>query len=133
MNFNNNQDFIATKKKRTKYTFIGNQGVADVREPKDDGTTKEFFQLCTFVDPTTNRYHMRKFIINGKNEFSSIKDYRLKKKECKKFVQIRKPHEYKTYSQYDLNNVAPPNMQEVCTAKSNILGNDYDYTGYAPF
>ena len=133
MNFGDNQAYIPTKKTRTKYTFVGGQQDYDVREPKDDGSSSEYFQVCAFKDPTTKRYHMRKFAINGKNEFSSIKDFYLKKKECKKFMNVRKSHEYKVFPQYNLNNVQPPTLQEVCTSKSSILGNDYGYTGYAPF
>ncbi len=126
-----NSDFIPTKKKRTRYTFISPSEKSDDQVASDN--INFYYQICTFPGPQTNKFHMRKFVINSKNEFIAINDYHLNKKQCKKFFAIKKPHEYKCYSVYSLDEVNYPNLSEVLTSKSDILSNSYDYTGFAPF
>lgn len=93
----------------------------------------KFYQVCAFQNPYTNRYHVRKFIINDANEFINVKEYKLKRKRYQKFFEIKNSNEYKCYSTYDLKNVSYPAMADILTAKSSILGNNYGYTGFAPF
>lgn len=128
-----NNNYIPTKKKITKYTFL--------TPPKNnDNNIKDnisfFYQICTFPHPAfknSKKFHMRKFVINDKNEFISINDYYLSKKQCKKFFEIKKPHEYKCYHVYSLDDINYPSLAEISTLKSDILSHDYNYSGYAPF
>lgn len=92
-----------------------------------------FYQICAFPHPKTDKYHMRKFVINSKNEFLHTREYFLTKSQCKKFFKIKKQHEYKCYPVYTLNNINYPSLGEILDSRSSILNNNYDYSGYAPF
>jgi hypothetical protein len=92
-----------------------------------------FYQICTFPDKHTNKYHLRKFTVNEQNEFTGISDYQLSTNQCKKFFNTKKDHEYKSYPMYSLEYVGYPNMSDVLGSKSDILNHRYSYTGSAPF
>lgn len=123
-------DFISTKRKRTKYHFVS---PSEQQEQINPDKINFYYQICTFPNPSTSKFHMRKFVINDKNEFIAINDYHLNKKQAKKFFSMKKPHEYKCYSVYSLEDVNYPHLSEVLTSKSDILSNNYDYSGFAPF
>lgn len=95
----------------------------------------KFYQVCTFKNPGTDKYHARKFIINQKNEFVSAKEYRLKRSQYKKLLDTKKPNEYKCYSTYDLKNISYPSVSDILLAKSQILASNDDagYADYAKF
>jgi hypothetical protein len=122
-------DFIPTKKKRVRYQFINTQQ----QEEKPDSSIHFYYQICTFPNRQTQKYHMRKFVINSKNEFVAVNDYYLSTEQCRKFFSMKKPQEYKCYSVYSLDDIAYPNLAELLVSKSDILTNDYNYTGFAPF
>lgn len=92
-----------------------------------------FYQICIFPDPSTNKFHMRKFIVNGDNNFLQVKNFRLSKKQYKKFFSLNKPHEYKCFSVFSLDHVNFPSLSDILLSKSNILSTDYNYSGFAPF
>ena len=115
--------------KKIRYKFVNEESDNDSM----DDMFSFYYQICTFPDPHSKKFHMRKFIINGKNEFVDVLDFKLSNKQCKKFFAIKKKHEYKCYPMHNLNNVDYPNMGDILMSKSDILGNDYDYSGFAPF
>ncbi len=95
--------------------------------------TKSFLQIANFPNSKTKLYHVRKFIINDDNEFVNVKDYFLNKHTYDKLFNIKKKHEYKLYAVYDLNTVDYPTMADILALKSDILGANYNYYGFAPF
>ena len=128
-----NNDFINTRSKRVKYTFASppSNNLRDI-EPEEEYISF-FYQIATFPDPYTKKFNMRKFIMSGNNDFLDIKEYNLTKKQAKKFYAEKKPNKFKRYSVYNLKDVGYPVMTDILTAKSSILSQDYDYTGFAPF
>lgn len=107
--------------------------VSSFDEPLDEGTTKSYYQVAQFADRSTHLHHIRKYIVNGQNEFESVKEYNISKSKYKKLLQIKQKHEYKLYAVYDLNIVGHPTVTDILLLKSNILSTKYDYTGYSPF
>lgn len=99
----------------------------------DDGSTIRFYQVAAFPNPTTDRYHVRRFVINGKNEFEDIKDHYLDKRRYRKFLQTRKKHHYKQYTVDDLDVAGVPTLSDILMAKSTMLDTDASYYGFAPF
>jgi hypothetical protein len=93
----------------------------------------KYYQICSFVNPWTNKYHIKRFIINEKNQFVNIQDYRLEKKQYMRFVQACRPNEYKMFNIYDLNETAYPSLGDLTIVQSPILEVNSDYTGYAQF
>ena len=102
-------------------------------EPTNDTAITYFYQLATFPDKKTNKYHLRRFSISDNNEFVDVKNYALNKKQYSRFLEVKKRNEYKCYSVMDLNVVNYPVLADILLAKSSILSTAYDYTGFAPF
>jgi hypothetical protein len=92
-----------------------------------------FYQVCAFKNPGTGKYHLRKFIINQRNEFVSAKIYKLDRKKYKTFLNTKKNNEYKCYSVYDLTNISYPSVSDILVAQSHLLTTDNDYSGFAKF
>lgn len=90
------------------------------------------YQICTFKNPRTHKFHMRKFTLNGENQFIRLHNYRLSKKQCKLFFKIKKAHEYKCFSTYTLEEIEYPKLGDILMARSNILSMNHNYTGFAP-
>lgn len=90
-----------------------------------------FYQLCTFKNPKTKKYCIRRFTINGNNEFIDIRDGELDSRDKYKFIKTHKSNEYKLYGTYDLTYIDYPVLTDILLLKSSILAKDADYTGYA--
>lgn len=119
---------------RKRYTFVQPQDPNDLTGFREEDTIHFFYQLATYPNPKrSKKFHMRKFIINGKNEFQDVQEYYLTRNQYDRFIKSKKCHEFKAYSVYDLENVSYPTMADIQTAKSDIICNEYDYTGFAPF
>lgn len=127
-------DLINTKsKKKVRYEFIKPTPRTDYLPKEDLTDIIYFYQICIFPNPKTNKFEMRKYILNGKNDVLDVKKYLLNKDQCKKFFEVKNSNEYKSYPQYYIDEVDGPTMADIFTARSAILTKNYDYTGYAPF
>lgn len=102
-------------------------------ETNPDDNISMFFQVATFPNPDDKSYHIRRFSINDKNDFKSVKDYHLTSKQYQKFIQKRKPNEYKTYAVYNLKMINYPTLGEILASKSCMFTTDPGYYGAAPF
>ena len=117
---------------RTNFTF-GTNSVQDellYNPPKRDF---KYYQLCSFKNPWTQKYHIRRFIMNSKNEFTNIQELYINSKQYQRFVKTHKPNEYKMFGVYDLNQVAYPSLGDIAIIQSPILENDNGYGGFAKF
>ena len=92
-----------------------------------------FYQIASFLDPKTGKYHVRRFVINNNNEFLNIRDHYLNKNQYYKLFKRKKPNEYKVYSVYNLNSINYPVLGDILAAKSSILSTSSDYYGASPF
>lgn len=111
------------------YKFVNNFDKLD--QPIE--TQLSFIQIASFPNPKTKLYHIRRFIIDQNNEFAGIKEYFLNKRKYDKLLQRKKGNQYKLYSVYNLNIINYPCMSDILMLKSDILGSNYDYYGFAPF
>lgn len=119
-----------SRNRRDRYTFIT---ADEYKDTFDEEYFTFFYQLATHPHPKTNRYHMKKYIVNNKDQIKGVNDYMLTKNKYDKFLKSKKLHEYKLYSVYSLNDVGLPHGADISASKSTILNNNYDYSGYAPF
>lgn len=92
-----------------------------------------FLQIAMFPNKKTNQYNVRKFTINNNNEFVDIKDYYLSKKSYDLLLSKKRSHEYKFFAVYDLNNTPYPTMADIHMLRSDMIGNNYNHYGFAPF
>lgn len=91
----------------------------------------KFYQICLFVDPHTQKHHIRRSIINEYGKFISIEEKLFSKNQFKKFLKNHRPNEFKTYSTYDMSLIDYPNPGDIMQVQSPLLNNNYEYTGYA--
>lgn len=130
----NNNDFINTKsKKRMRYEFVKPTPRTDYLPKEDLSDIIYFYQICIFPNPETKKFELRKYVINGKNEVLDVKKYLLTNQQCRKFFNEKKSNEYRSYPNYYIDQVPQPSFGDINTARSNILSEDHDYTGFAPF
>ena len=93
----------------------------------------KYYQLCSFKNPWNSKFHIRRFIMNERNEFVSIDENYIDAKKYERFVRSHKLNEYKLYNVYDLNHVAYPSMGEITIIQSPILDTVSDYSGFSKF
>jgi hypothetical protein len=112
-----------------KYKFVSN-----FEEPKAiPEKIVEYYQICAFKDKDTGLYQVRKFTINGNNEFTEIKIMKLNKKDLKKLLATKKQNEYRIYSVYDVQMITYPTLSDVLELKSQMITGLYDDYGFAAF
>lgn len=92
-----------------------------------------YFQVCLFPNPKTNKYQIKRFIINENSEFAGVKNYFLSKSKHEKFLAFKKQNEYKLLSVYDLNGIDYPTQADISVLTSKMISNNIDYYGFAPF
>lgn len=84
--------------------------------------TFSFYQICQF--PINKKYEVRKLVFDEFGELVSNRETKLKKEVLDKFLSKCKPFKYCIYPTYQLNIVDLPTLDEISTARSQIL-NDY--------
>ncbi len=111
-----------------------------VKEFKDPNLDRkvplEFFQVAHFKHPRTLKYHIRKYIVDAKDNshiINTIKDYNIDQKKYDLFIRNRKSYQYKLYNVYDLNTVNRPTNADFLLAKSLMVKKTEDIGGFAPF
>jgi len=87
--------------------------------------------MCGFANPKTNKFEVREVTINGNNDIQSYRTYHVKDKTHKNLLNVLRDNKYKLYSTYTLTHIDLPNCADVSLARSGILNNDSDYSGYA--
>lgn len=116
-----------------KYTFITKSNSIDINKNFENKIAYFYFQLCSFINPKLKKYVIRRFAINQNNEFIKVDYFNLSEKQFKKFIQVKKKHEYKIYPVYELSSIDYPNLGEILISKSDILSTNHNYSGFAPF
>lgn len=92
-----------------------------------------FYQVCTFPNPESDKYHLRKYVIGQDNQFLKVEEYKLTKRQYRKFLKTKSSNCYKAYPMYNLDNVGAPHPGELLAMRSEIISSSHNYTGYAPF
>lgn len=91
-----------------------------------------YYQVAMFKN-NSNKYNLRKFIIDDENRIVDVQSYWMNKYNVKKLINDRKVNLYKIFPVYNLNCVPYPSAADLATARSNLINNTPNYTGYAPF
>lgn len=116
----------------TRYIFKAKQSESEYTYNPDPATYK-FYQICLFKNPNTNKYQIRRCIINEQCKLINISEKMFNDKQYQKFLKIHRENEYKSYPTYDLNLVDLPNPGDILQVQSPLLNNDYSYTGFASY
>lgn len=93
----------------------------------------KFYQICAFPNPLSKNYEIREVIINCNNDIEKFRTLFVSKKVHSKVLKTLKENQYRLYATVDLNSIELPSCSDISLARSGILNNDSDYTGYAKF
>jgi hypothetical protein len=93
----------------------------------------KFYQICGFKNPWTNKYSVRKCLINENGVIleSSVKKYSTDKYNA--LIKNCKQNEHKVYNTFDIELIDLPNGEDISGTRSELLNNTQSYTGFAPF
>lgn len=80
-----------------------------------------FYQLCAFVNPDTDRYDCRQVIVDNLTNVVNIKEYSLMQEECAVLLSNVKSNEYKIYQTININYVDLPDTQDILILVSPLL------------
>lgn len=117
---------------KNKYIYVtSNRNVPDVFVPDKPIT---YYQMCTFPDYQTGRYHMRKITYDGNSNPTSITNYYLTPEQQNLFYTYKKSYEYKDYPYHDFTQVDLPTQALLDQARSELFtdkvcGKDYKCVG----
>jgi len=111
--------------------FVKSKGTQLINETYQNNL--KFYQIGTFSDPSTRKYPVRKFILDGNNNFIDVRNYRLTFDQLKNFMSKKRETDYKLYSTCTLDDIPYPHSGDICLARSPILSDDQGYSGYAMF
>lgn len=89
-----------------------------------------FYQIALFK--TKKGYEVKRFYFDNNDRLLDISKAFMSKEKVEKFVDSNKSNIYKIYSVYTLDEVPYPSTSDITLARSDIIQNDYDYSGYAP-
>jgi hypothetical protein len=133
-----NQQFSQESNKGPTYKFVGQTSSSNKfhdQNPvvEDNSSYTKYYQICVHKNPVTGKYHIRRCILNSRNEIVDAKEYQINKKQYDNILNKHASHEYKLYSTFNLNNIELPSAHDVLLSKSDILNSSYDYYGFAPF
>jgi len=80
-----------------------------------------YYQICSFPDPKTGRYHMRKIFYNGESKPDNIIYYYLSPDQKNLFYQHKKFYEYKEYPNHNFDEVDLPTQSLLDQARSELF------------
>lgn len=104
---------------KNKYTFVtSNRNVPDVFAPDEPVI---FYQICSYSDPTTHRYHMRKIFYDQDNNIKEIKNFYLTPDQANLFYKSKNLFEYKIYPMYNFDLVELPCETMLEKARSELF------------
>jgi hypothetical protein len=112
-----------------KYKFV--ESKSDMHYNPDKKLFK-YYQICHFRNPKTSKYHIRKILYNQNAEVVNMVEKSFTMAEIKKFFEIHKENEYKTYNTYDLSLVQLPTGAEIMMAQSPLINTEYKEYDFAP-
>lgn len=91
-----------------------------------------FYYFSIYPNPQTNLYQMAKFYINGDNLIIQREYFNINKKQLKKYTGFLNINLFKLLPVYNISQADLPNLSDIIASKSEILNNNFNYTGYAP-
>jgi len=114
-----------------QYKFVSNfdDDVKPLQLP-----TVHFYQVCTFPNPKTKKYQLRRFTVNENNEFVDVKAGQIDETKYNQFIKTQHVNKYKPYSVYSIEDVSYPTLSDILLCRSDIMGHrDNNYSGFAQF
>lgn len=93
----------------------------------------KMYQICGFKNPKTGKFEVREVVVDGNNEIESYNTYSVNEKTQRKLLSALRDNKYRLYSTYTLAYIEMPSCNDISLARSGMLNNDSDYSGFAQF
>lgn len=104
---------------KNKYIYVTSNRNAPDTFATDKPIT--YYQICTFADQKTGRYHMRKITYGDDNCATGVTYYYLTPDQRELFYTYKKAYEYKDYANYALCDVEFPDGALLDQARSELF------------
>lgn len=114
-----------------KYKFMSKQH-SQLSNDMYNAPNIVFYQVSVFLHPKKGMHHIRRFTVNN-NKIVSVKESFLTDEKYKKFLQTKPTTQYQKCADLDLNTVNYPTFNDIVSARSDLLSDKTNYTGYAQF
>ena len=109
-----------------RYRFVEqNEGMT--YKPARELTT--FYQICQY--PVRGKIWVRKMYVDEQGFITNQKATKYKPKRIKEFIKNAPANKYSIHPTHTLDNVELPSGGQILAAKSSIINNNSEYSGYA--
>lgn len=93
----------------------------------------KIFQICAFPDPKTGKFEIREVIIDGDNNIKTYRTLKVEKKVQRKLLRALRDNKYRLFPVYTLAHIELPSCNDISLARSAMINNDNEYSGFASF
>ena len=93
----------------------------------------KFYQVCCFPNPKTDKFEIREVLIDGNNNVETYKLHHVSKKAQRQFLRATRDNKYRMYTVFTLEHIELPSYNDISLARSDMLNNDSEVSGYAPY
>lgn len=91
----------------------------------------KYYQICGFANPRKLKYEVRVVYIDENNDIVNYKLLNLDKKIYNKLIHSLRDNEYRLFATYSLDHIELPSCADIAVARSDMICNDYEYSGFA--
>jgi len=113
-----------------KYVFVSQD---DTPEVGIQQKPIKFYQICAFPNPKNEKYEVRVVKINDDDKIISFDIYSVTKETKKKLLSVLRANLFKIYATFTLDGTKLPSLSDISTARSKMINDDNNYSGFAPF
>jgi hypothetical protein len=93
----------------------------------------KFYQICAFPNPKIGKFEIREVLIDGNNEIKSYRILNINEKTQRKLLRALRDNKYRLYSTFTMAQIEMPSFNDISLARSGMLNNDNNYSGFAEF
>lgn len=114
-----------------KYIFVSQEDKNGMEGPIE--RPLKYYQVCGFANPKTNKFEIRVVNIDEYDRIASFDTYAVTEETKKKLIKSLRDNEYRVYAVYSVQQVKLPEMNDIRVARSSMICENNNYSGFAPF
>lgn len=114
-----------------KYVFVS-------QDPKNgmEGSIErpiKYFQICGFANPKNSKFDVRVVNIDEYDRIASLDTYSITEETKSKLIKSLLDNEYRVYAAFSLREIKLPTINDIRVARSKMICDNNNYSGFAPF
>ena len=114
-----------------KYKFISPESSSIYNDVPLENV--KIYQICGFPNPKNGKFSVREVIVNGFNEIDSYRIHNLDEATYRNLLRSLRDNKYRLYSTHTLAYIELPSYNDISLARSGMLNDDSEYSGFAQF